>query len=474
MSTYRQADAKYPWLSSQYSNGVPFKFVMTNTRSESWYGKAVEGNAGYLNLIKPGDRIIDCGANEGYTSILAALKAGPSGQVLAIEPAAHNQEPLKINIAINNLSHRIGILQAAVGETESVTGFAGERVSGTENGVSVVTLDSLCHFKPDVIKIDIEGFEVRAFRGGRKLLTECRPTIFLEPHLQPEGVDMRQYGDTPEELYQLVTELGYLVYRDDVVIDHIPAGAVVLHHKLGRAHWPLKTLCYTVAYGEDAWRQAGWMVKGLRRFGMFTDEIRVYSDREGFIDGATVINAPQLAGVPIPKMHKSVIGMHMDVRGFDRVMFIDADISIVNPVAPIIALPGTNVAVEHFLTADPGSDWFALPGDEWKPGDGAYNSGTIVADADEWNGICAQWYAKLREVVAWNNTAGVDQPALNHLIKSGRLEAKPLPREWIHFFTDESFSFTPQTIGIHHKHTNKVPWMRLVHEMRESYEHTPR
>jgi hypothetical protein len=55
-----------------------------------------------LSLLDEGDQFIDLGGNEGYFSVLAARKVGPTGRVLCIEPQQRLWEAIVKNLSINN------------------------------------------------------------------------------------------------------------------------------------------------------------------------------------------------------------------------------------------------------------------------------------------------------------------------------------------------------------------------------------
>jgi FkbM family methyltransferase len=64
-------------------------------------------------LVQPGDLCVDAGANVGYFTLLMANRAGPEGQVLAIEAAPRNLQRLQRNIARNGWADRVRVLGAA-------------------------------------------------------------------------------------------------------------------------------------------------------------------------------------------------------------------------------------------------------------------------------------------------------------------------------------------------------------------------
>jgi FkbM family methyltransferase len=225
-SPYRSSDDRFPYLVQQTlidnRTGEHQRLIvmMLNIRSENWYGtkredQVITSNHEYLDILKPGMRVMDLGANEGYTTILAAAKVGTAGRVMAVDAAAHNIEPIKINVSLNGFTSRVDVIHAAVADiADAGIPFSGE-IAGVGTCVTSVTVDTLASwFKPDVIKIDIEGYEVKALRGASDTLRNVRPIMFLEPHLDRDigGVDMRNFGDTPQDLFELLRAFDYGVF----------------------------------------------------------------------------------------------------------------------------------------------------------------------------------------------------------------------------------------------------------------------
>ena len=71
-------------------------------------------------FLKPGDCFVDCGANIGTYSLLAASAVGPTGRVVSYEPVAATAQRLRENVEINHLEAVIDVRQQAVGAERSV------------------------------------------------------------------------------------------------------------------------------------------------------------------------------------------------------------------------------------------------------------------------------------------------------------------------------------------------------------------
>ena len=149
------------------------------------------------SAVKPGMRIVDVGAHIGYYTLLFAKCAGPSGRVVSFEPLPANFASLQKNVRLNRLqnvetfpeavfSHTKGIIihvpsgSANPGEA-SINSSAGARQLTVES----TTLDFFCassSFKPDFVKIDVEGAEYDVLIGGQEVIAQFRPKLLIELH----------------------------------------------------------------------------------------------------------------------------------------------------------------------------------------------------------------------------------------------------------------------------------------------------
>ncbi|MCS7011959.1 MAG: FkbM family methyltransferase [Anaerolineales bacterium] len=152
-------------------------------------------------LIAPGWVVYDVGANIGYVSLLLAKMVGERGRVFAFEALPANVERLRRNLALNGMQTKVEVVAGAVtqgrgpvrffvhasGGMGKVEGSAGR----TERYQAEVVVDGLSldefvyeqgHPSPQAIKMDIEGGEVLALPGMRRLLAEARPLLLLELH----------------------------------------------------------------------------------------------------------------------------------------------------------------------------------------------------------------------------------------------------------------------------------------------------
>jgi FkbM family methyltransferase len=160
----------------------------------------------------------DVGANVGYYTLLGSRAVGPEGKVLAFEPLPRNLSYLHRHLALNGITN-VDVVQAALLDHEGNVAFESEggpsqaRVSWDgSRTVAASTLDSLAIPPPNVVKMDVEGAEIKVLEGGIEMLREHRPFLIFSTH----GSELRR------ECYHLLDSIGYDVRPLDVrASDHV-------------------------------------------------------------------------------------------------------------------------------------------------------------------------------------------------------------------------------------------------------------
>ena len=174
--------------------------------------------------VKPGDLCFDVGANVGVYVLQFAHWSAPNGRVVAFEPNPSALAVLEQHVQMNQLSNRVTIEAAAIGETSgdqvlyaaeaegmSRLGAPNSALDGrvTEINVSVVTLDEYCaknKLDPDWLFIDIEGFEIAALSGARDLIQRRRGKLGIVVEMHPNV--WNSANTTRERAENLIAEMG--------------------------------------------------------------------------------------------------------------------------------------------------------------------------------------------------------------------------------------------------------------------------
>ncbi|MFC0243198.1 FkbM family methyltransferase [Rhodopseudomonas telluris] len=136
---------------------------------------------------------VDCGANYGYWSVLVSSRPFGAHRTLAIEPSRANFARLANNAAVNG--DRFKTMQCAIGSARGTARLSGTKhealsiVGNDDVGeeVPVIRLDDLIdegQLAIDgkyLVKLDVEGVEIDAIRGGERLL-QADTAILCEEH----------------------------------------------------------------------------------------------------------------------------------------------------------------------------------------------------------------------------------------------------------------------------------------------------
>ena len=165
--------------------------------------------------IRPGDWVIDVGANVGHYTKRFSELAGPQGRVIAFEPVPTTFSLLASNTQLFAHSN-VSLVNAAVSDKLDIVGmsipaFATKLdnfyeahispASGAELSVLVVSIDSLGIDRPvALVKIDAEGHEVFVLAGMRELINRWHPVLVVETGSREVIVGLEALGYVAEKL----------------------------------------------------------------------------------------------------------------------------------------------------------------------------------------------------------------------------------------------------------------------------------
>lgn len=144
------------------------------------------------HAVRPGDVVLDCGANVGVF-LRTALREGAK-QVIAVEPAEDNIRCLRRTFENEIASQRVLIYPKGVWDTEAALpiridpGASGHNsfvlhYAGATDGptVPLTTIDAIVeelHLEGvDFIKLDVEGAEAPALKGASRTISKFKPRI---------------------------------------------------------------------------------------------------------------------------------------------------------------------------------------------------------------------------------------------------------------------------------------------------------
>jgi FkbM family methyltransferase len=153
--------------------------------------------------VRRGAVCLDVGANVGVYVLQFAHWSGPDGRVVAFEPNPAARSILHRHLRMNNLSARVTVVPAAIGAQNGeavlfAAGADGMSRMGAPNiaiaeqvqpiTVPLMTLDHYCQrssLSPDWLMIDIEGFEIAALEGARRLIESRGRSLGIVVEMHP-------------------------------------------------------------------------------------------------------------------------------------------------------------------------------------------------------------------------------------------------------------------------------------------------
>lgn len=156
--------------------------------------------AAFRAATRPGDVVIEAGANAGAYAVLFGQWVGPSGRVYAFEPDPRAFAALADHVALNGVADRVVPIGAAVVEqpgnvrlqlapSSGLSRVAGTRDDVTESvDVDGVSIDEFCarlNITPALLKIDVEGAELGVLRGARRTIAAAGPALHLFVEMHP-------------------------------------------------------------------------------------------------------------------------------------------------------------------------------------------------------------------------------------------------------------------------------------------------
>ena len=198
----REKDLAVP-LTVRWHGGTTVDVTLGNDNSLCLYvcGSFEPNEFAFVDrVLKPGMVFIDVGANDGYYTLFAARRVGPTGKVIAVEPSSRERAHLQRNLGRNGLEN-VQVVAAALGAQAGFVDLhlahgvhAGHNTLGdfahddvvraSSERVPLETLDAVVArqglSRVDMVKIDVEGGEAGVVAGAQKVLTTSRPVLLME------------------------------------------------------------------------------------------------------------------------------------------------------------------------------------------------------------------------------------------------------------------------------------------------------
>jgi len=211
-------------------------------------------------VCRPGDFVIDGGANIGFFTVLMSKLVGDKGHVMAFEPGQNNVFSLQQNVVLNQCENVDMLTRPLWDKEELVTlhmchdgsknSLASHADTRGKDELMAAVLDNYVtsNETPRLLKLDIEGAEEKALRGATKFFGKC-PYIVLELNADA----LPKFGSSPKQVCDFLHDYGYspfLLHFDGALPTYLPRRTKVTP---GRLNW--NVLFSTFDMIGDAWSE---------------------------------------------------------------------------------------------------------------------------------------------------------------------------------------------------------------------------
>jgi FkbM family methyltransferase len=199
--------------------GYRVRFHRSNLSEQLWLNRGCRDDALELfrAYLKPGDTVIDVGANIGDVALTASMAVGPTGRVWAVEAHPRTFRFLRANLRLNGVTN-VEAINCAVGDAPGEISFTDGRrddMNRVGNGllrVPIQRLDDLVAFRGPItlLKVDVEGFEKPVFSGAPAILkrTHC-------VHFEISRTHFSWFGYGICDLLLLLESSGFTLFRPE-------------------------------------------------------------------------------------------------------------------------------------------------------------------------------------------------------------------------------------------------------------------
>jgi len=225
LASYPARDVKHTY------GGFPLTVHLTDPMAAGWYDHDWPVPPEFVILragrLKPGARVFDLGAHQGVVALMLSKIVGPTGSVLAVEAHPHNVAAAKAN-RDKNSADQLKVLHSAVADVPGSIIFSEGLNGSVDDGkgnwgkieVPAVTVDGLAseNGQPDVLYIDVEGFECHVLRGATATL-KTRPDAFVEMHV---GHGLEKFGGSIDEVLSFFPTSEYDLFMAEENEPYVP------------------------------------------------------------------------------------------------------------------------------------------------------------------------------------------------------------------------------------------------------------
>lgn len=194
----------------------------------------------FLAAVRDGDTVLDIGANVGAYCVTTG-RSRPSARVHAFEPIELNASLIQVSLHLNRVDN-VRVVRKCVSDQPGRVAFSlaadsayssmidtGRKAEVQRFECEAVTLGDYCReaggIAPEVLKVDVEGAELRVLHGAASLFDGARrPRLVL---IELYNQNLQAFGNSIVEVCAWMNARGYRAY---VLVDGTPVAFAAEHH----------------------------------------------------------------------------------------------------------------------------------------------------------------------------------------------------------------------------------------------------
>jgi len=231
VARYRWALRRFrPYQVRRSRSGHQFDLWISDPTAKNWYDRDAPENPLEMSFLaqhrlRRGATVFDCGAFQCLIAMILAKFVGATGKVIAVEASPHNYEAAIRNCRLNDAGN-VEVINAAVSDTSDPIEFNCRANGQVDDGsgawgkiaVPSISVDELTrrYGPPDVLFVDVEGFESKVLRGAADTLSRYRPDCFFEMHV---GCGLEKFGGSVKSITDSLHGLGYHLWMSSPELD---------------------------------------------------------------------------------------------------------------------------------------------------------------------------------------------------------------------------------------------------------------
>lgn len=184
-----------------------------------YFGFIDQSQEALFELCRKNDYVLDIGTNIGY-SLLRMASLAPRGKVVGFEPDPINYKSCLTNLALNGNPDNVQVFNMGLGESvmeaeievRTPGNRGANRIATSSTAAAKVAISRLDIIFTDIkwhqlnlIKIDVEGYELKVLRGGEATLRRYYPDLFIEVN----DPNLVHQGDSAKSLILFLFSIGY-------------------------------------------------------------------------------------------------------------------------------------------------------------------------------------------------------------------------------------------------------------------------